>query len=236
MDKETHLDADAPLFQIRLAFVLAGIQLHLDPEGNWTGTRSASQWTYSCLRFPRSSFIFTSSLSTSLRRAAMVARMAAVSFRPRELCSVLISESAARKRYACCEGWVTNKGSENSTHVVKVLHGEAIALDSSNAVDEERASCAHETAGRRGREGALEGGEERMGVKRGRGIGRRCQRAGRDRRARLVVLQTDKDPCQACGPIHTSCPNSDPNLLQSQGAPMISQSTRNIPFYLVQTR
>lgn len=111
IDWETNLDSDALLLQIGLAFVLAGIQLHLDPEMGVRGGRGERVGrTYSCLRFPRSCFILTSSLSTSLRRAAMVARMAVLSFRDRALSSALNSDTAARKRYACYSEWVTSVG------------------------------------------------------------------------------------------------------------------------------
>ena len=121
----------------------------------------------------------------------MVARMAALSFRERALCSALILESAARKRYACCSEWVTCGVAEESTHVVDVLYGEAVAFHPADAVDEEGAGCAHEAACGGCREGVFEGAEEGMGVERGRGVWR--GRAGGDGRACLVMLETDED-------------------------------------------
>ena len=59
--------------------------------------------TCSCLRLPRSSFIFTSSLSTSLRRVTIRSRIAEISFREPAVCSARSFDSAARKRYACYE-------------------------------------------------------------------------------------------------------------------------------------
>lgn len=79
---------------------------------------------------------------------------------------------------------------ERDTHVVEVLYGEAVALDSSDAIDEECAGCAHEAAGGRGREGAFEGAKKDMRVEGGRGVWRGW--AGRDGGTRLVVLEPDE--------------------------------------------
>lgn len=48
------------------------------------------------------------------------------------------------------------------THVVEVFDGEAVAFDSSDAIDEESAGCAHEAASGGGREGAFESEKECM--------------------------------------------------------------------------
>ena len=108
--------------------------------------------------------------------------MAAVSARERVVISVRISDSAARKRYACCGAQGQNKKrrarwEQRGTYIVKILVREPVTFNLSYAIHEQSTRCAHEaTCGLLG-ESLLELVEECMGIERrvlvGRGV-RRC--------------------------------------------------------------
>jgi hypothetical protein len=105
--------------------------------------------------------------------------MAAVSARERVVNSERISDSAARKRYACYGRKVKKKDQwgARSTYVVEVFVREPIAFDLSYAIYEQSTRCAHETARGLLGERLLEHVEEGMGIERwvlvGRSVWRR---------------------------------------------------------------
>jgi len=100
-----HFDGYILSLEISLGLVLPAVKLHLySAAGSVSQARPLTQikMTNSCLRFPMSSFILTSNRSTSRRRAAVAARIAAESFFVLMVISPRSSDNAARNRYACC--------------------------------------------------------------------------------------------------------------------------------------
>jgi hypothetical protein len=95
--------------------------------------------------------------------------MAAVSARERVVNSERISDSAARKRYACYGRKVIIKKDQRgarSTYVVEVFVREPVTFNLSYAIYEESTRCAHETARSLLGERLLEHAEEGMGIER----------------------------------------------------------------------
>jgi len=138
-------------------------------------------WTHSCFNPSTLSFNLTLRASTSRLNEADCARMAAVSARVRVVISVRISESAARKRYACCG--ITGAGSrfgtrwkQRGTYVVEIFVREAIVFHFCHAIHEQGTCCTHEAARGRLGEGLFEHAEEGMGIERWVLVGRRVWR------------------------------------------------------------
>src|SRR6266852_8618636 len=136
--------------------------------------------THSCFKPSRPSFNLALSASTSRLRAADCARMAAVSARERVVISVRISDSAARKRYACYGRKVKKdqyQREQEITYVVEIFVREPVTFNLSYAIDEQSTCCAHEITRRRLGERLLEHAEEGMSIKRwvlvGRSVWRR---------------------------------------------------------------
>ncbi len=123
----------------------------------------------SCFKPSILSFNIALNTSTSRLNAADCVRMAAVSARERVVISVRISDSAARKRYACY-GHKVKKDQRSlgarGTYVVKIFVREPVAFNLSYAIDEQSTCCAHETACGLLGECLLEHAEEGMGVER----------------------------------------------------------------------
>jgi hypothetical protein len=123
---------------------------------------------YSCFRLPTSSFIFTSSRSTSRRKAAVAVLMAAELFFVFIVNSVRNSESAARNKYACCWEVELYWGAsiiQSLAYVIQVFNGQTFLSHFTNTVYEECPSCAHETASRLLGKSLLQGCKEHMGMK-----------------------------------------------------------------------
>src|SRR6267154_5745691 len=100
-------------------------------------TKERKYSTHSCFKPSRLSFNLALSASTSRLSAADCARMAAVSARERVVNSVRISDSAARKRYACY-GRKVKKGQRGArtTYVVEIFVCEPVTFNLSYAIDE----------------------------------------------------------------------------------------------------
>jgi len=137
--------------------------------------------THSCFNPSTLSFNLTLRASTSRLREADCARMAAVSARVRVVISVRISDSAARKRYACCG--ITGAGSrfwhpmeQRGTHVVEIFVREAIMFHFCHAIHEQGTCRTHEAARGRLGEGLFEHAKEGMCVERWVLVGRRVWR------------------------------------------------------------
>jgi hypothetical protein len=97
----THFDTDVLSLKCLSDFVLPAVQLHLY-SGRAVRTLVAERrGTNSCFNSSRSSFIFKSRRSTSLRSAELAARTVAESFFAVIVISARSSERAARNRYAC---------------------------------------------------------------------------------------------------------------------------------------
>ena len=137
--------------------------------------------THSCFKPSMPSFNLALRASTSRLSEADCARMAAVSARVRVVISVRISESAARKRYACCSiadarSKKPRPTEQRGTYVVEIFVREPVTFDFAYAINEQGACCAHETArGRRG-ERLFKHVEESMSIEGRVLVGRRLWR------------------------------------------------------------
>jgi hypothetical protein len=110
----TSLSHDAPRSQGRLFYLRPSLRSSgcRHPSGSCNNPQMSDKTrknggggrpsTYSCFKPSIFSFNLALRASTSRRKAADCARIAAVSARVRVVISARISDSAARKRYACC--------------------------------------------------------------------------------------------------------------------------------------